>query len=162
MKKVVCSLLSLAVLALLQTRTSGANPQRSAPPVPPFSRVTGAFFALSVADIDASAKWYAEKLGLTVDMRSKSGKVSVVVLSGNGLTVELLCHDDATDLGKDAELTHGFVKAGLVVDNLGKTLVQLKACNVPIAYGPYATKPGAPANFIIRDNSGNLIQFFGH
>jgi hypothetical protein len=28
-------------------------------------------------------------------MRTKSGKTSVIVLSGNGLTVELIRHDDA-------------------------------------------------------------------
>jgi hypothetical protein len=41
------------------------------------------------------------------------------------------------------------------------TLAQLKARNVSIAYGPYPAKPNAPTNFIIQDNVGNLIQFFG-
>jgi catechol 2,3-dioxygenase-like lactoylglutathione lyase family enzyme len=30
---------------------------------------TGAFFALSVPDFDASAEWYSEKLGLKITMR---------------------------------------------------------------------------------------------
>ena len=70
---------------------------------------------MSVADAEASAKWYAEKLGLAVDMRTRSDKITVIVLSGSGLVVELLQHDDAVALGKDAVLAHGFVKAGLVV-----------------------------------------------
>jgi catechol 2,3-dioxygenase-like lactoylglutathione lyase family enzyme len=155
MRKMFCLLSAVAVLALLQTRTVVARTD------PPFSGVKGAFFALSVADLEASAKWYAEKLGLAVEMRTSFGKTSVIVLSGNGLTVELLRHDDATDLGKDAQLAHGFVKAGLVVENLEKTLAELKARNVPIAFGPYPAKPNAMANFIIKDNAGNLLQFFG-
>ena len=159
MLKIVCLLLALALPASLPTRTINA---RTEPPAdPPFSGVRGAFFALSVADIEASGKWYAEKLGLTVEMRTKSNKTSVIVLSGNGLTVELLRHDDAMNLGKDPLLAHGFVKAGLVVEHLDETLTELKARDVQIAYGPYPAKAKTMANFIIRDNASNLIQFFG-
>lgn len=154
-------LLALISLVLLQTMAVGANTEPLGSSHPPFEGVKGAFLALSVADIEASSKWYEEKLGLAVDMRTKSGKTSVIVLSGNGLTVELLRNDDATDLGKDALLAHGIFKAGLVVENLVKTLEELKARNVQIAYGPYPARDGAVANFVIKDNSGNLIQFFG-
>jgi hypothetical protein len=158
MGKIACLLLALALLTPQLTRTVSAKTEV---PTPPFADVKGAFFALSVADIEASASWYAEKLGLAVEMRTKSGKTSVIVLSGHGLTVELLRHDDAMALGKDPLLAHGFVKAGLVVENLDKTLTELKARNVQIAFGPYPPKAGAMANFIIKDNAGNLIQFFG-
>jgi predicted lactoylglutathione lyase len=61
---------------------------------PPFASTHGAFFALSVADIDSSVKWYSEKLGLAVVMRSpKQDKASAGVLEGSGLTVELVKHD---------------------------------------------------------------------
>ena len=161
MRKITGLLLALALLGFLQTRTVGKRTEPPVPSEPPFAHANGAFFALSVADIEATAKWYTEKLGLAVEMRSTYSKTSVIILSGNGLTVELLRHDDATDLGKDALLAHGFVKAGLVVENLDKTLAQMKARNVPIAFGPYPAKPNAMANFIIKDNAGNLIQFFG-
>jgi catechol 2,3-dioxygenase-like lactoylglutathione lyase family enzyme len=160
MTKIICLLLALALLALPQTRTTGAKAETAAPSDRPFEDVKGAFFALSVADIEASARWYAEKFGLAADMRTKSGKTSVIVLSGNGLTVELIRHDDAMDLGKDALLAHGFFKAGLVVENLDRTLAELKARNVEIAYGPYPARANAMSNFIIKDNAGNLIQFF--
>jgi hypothetical protein len=160
MKKLVCLLMPLALLSFLQTRPATARPHPPAPSAPPFAEVKGAFFALSVADLDASANWYAEKLGLAVNMRTKSPKTSVIVLSGNGLTVELLQNNDATDLAKPAELAHGFVKAGLVVEHLDKTLAELKARNVKIVFGPYPAKSNSPANFIIQDNASNLIQFF--
>jgi hypothetical protein len=151
----ICLLLSLALPALIEEQAVGAKT------VPAFKGVQGAFFALSVADAEASAKWYAEKLGLAVDMCTKSDKIAVIVLSGSGLVVELLQHDDAVASGKDAVLTRGFVKAGLVVENLDQTLAVLKARNVQIAYGPYPAKADAMGNFIIKDNAGNLIQFFG-
>jgi len=37
----------------------------------------------------------------------------------------------------------------------------LKARDVQIAYGPYSARRNSMSNFIIKDNSGNLIQFFG-
>jgi extradiol dioxygenase family protein len=152
----LCWLLPLVLPALMQGHAVGAKSE------PAFAGVQGAFFALSVADVEASAKWYAEKLGLAVEMRTKSDKIAVVVLSGYGLVVELLQHDDAAASGKDAVLTRGFVKAGLVVQNLDKTLAVLKARNVQIAHGPYPAKGNSMSNFIIKDNSGNLIQFFGN
>jgi len=102
--------LGLALLALPQTQTTGAKTETPGRSDRLIGEVKGAFFALSVADIETSARWYPEKFGLAVDMRSKSGKTSVVVLSGNGLTVELIRNDDAMDLGKDAVLAHGFLK----------------------------------------------------
>jgi hypothetical protein len=151
----ICLALSLALPALVEGQSAGAKIE------PAFAGVQGVFFALSVADAEASAKRYAEKLGLAVEMRTKSDKIAVVVLSGSGLVVELLQHDDAIALGKDAVLTHGFVKAGLVVENLDKTLAVLKSRNVQIAYGPCPARATAMSNFIIKDNAGNLIQFFG-
>jgi catechol-2,3-dioxygenase len=122
----------------------------------------GAFFALSVADIGASAHWYAEKLGLKVVMRApKKDKVAVTVLAGGGLIVELIQNDDAVPLRKEAHLVHGIFKSGLIVDDLDKTLTALKSRNVEIAFGPFPAKANAMSNFIIADNAGNLIQFFG-
>jgi catechol 2,3-dioxygenase-like lactoylglutathione lyase family enzyme len=128
----------------------------------PFAATHGAFFALSVADLDASVKWYSEKLGLTVVMRSpKQDDASAVVLEGGGLTVELVKHDDAIAPLKEPPLMHGFMKAGLVVDDLDKTLANLKARGVPIFLGPFPARGTIKSNAIIKDNAGNLLQFFG-
>jgi len=128
----------------------------------------GAFFALSVADLNASSKWYADKLGLKVVMQPpKSDKAAVVILEGGGLIVELIQHDDAkaaqaANASAPANiLVHGIAKAGVIVDDFDKTMDLFKARQVPIAYGPFPARPGQRANVIIRDNSGNLIQFFG-
>lgn len=128
---------------------------------PPFEGVTGAFFALSVAHLDASTKWYRDKFGLEVELSTKGDKSAVVVLSGGGLTVELIHPDAGTDSGKDPLLTHGFVKAGFVVGDLDRTLALLRARGVEIAFGPFPAKARSRSNVILKDNAGNLIQVFG-
>jgi catechol 2,3-dioxygenase-like lactoylglutathione lyase family enzyme len=142
----------------------------TAPGGAPGIEATGAFFALSVADAQASARWYSEKLGLKVVMdhpKQKQEKASAVVLEGGGLIVELIQHDDAAPLPtvaggrKSNILVHGVVKAGAIVSDFEGTLAMLKQRDVKIAFGPYPAKPNQRANVIIEDNAGNLIQFFG-
>jgi len=135
---------------------------------PPAFTTTGAFFALSVADVKASADWYAEKFGMQRVMDvPRNNKVAVVVLEGGGLIVELIQHDDAVPLSRvsstvnDPLMVHGFFKAGLMVEDFDRALATLKARGVSIAYGPFPARSDQKANVIIRDNAGNLIQLFG-
>ncbi len=83
---------------------------------------SGAFFALSVADLKAIA--HSEKLGLKVVMETpKKDKSAVTVLEGQGLIVELIQNDDAMPLSKAAPAAkdplydHGVFKAGVMVDD---------------------------------------------
>jgi len=129
---------------------------------------TGAFFALSVPDLAASTRWYAEKLGLTVVMQPpRTDKMAVAILEGGGLIVELIQNDDAVPLSaaapavKDRVYVHGIFKVGVIVEDFDATLARLKARGVEIAYGPYPKQGAQRANAIIRDNAGNLIQLFG-
>jgi catechol 2,3-dioxygenase-like lactoylglutathione lyase family enzyme len=136
-------------------------------PAPALSGIQGAFFAASVADLDASVAWYTQKLGLTQITRwPKQGMMQGAVLRGGGLEVELIAHDDATaprdPMDMDARvLTRGIIKAGFIVADLDATLATLRARGVPIAIGPFPPRRDQRANAIIRDNSGNLIQLFG-
>jgi len=97
----------------------------------------------------------------------KQDGAAVTVLEGGGLIVELLQRDDAVPLrqaapGVDANYrVHGFFKAGVIVDDFDKTLATLKARAVEIAIGPFPATATQRANVIVRDNVGNLIQFFG-
>jgi catechol 2,3-dioxygenase-like lactoylglutathione lyase family enzyme len=131
----------------------------------------GAFFALSVPDLESSARWYAEKFGLKIVMqapKTKTMKSAVTVLAGGGLLVELIQNDDARPLSKIAsgiqgpDFVHGFTKSGLIVDNLDETVAVLRARNVPIFMGPFPAHDSTGLkNLIVKDNAGNLIQFFG-
>jgi catechol 2,3-dioxygenase-like lactoylglutathione lyase family enzyme len=135
---------------------------------PPFESVTGAFFALSVADVASSSRWYSEKLGLEVVMEvpKADGQPGVIVLEGGGLIVELIAHDQAAPLssiapGTDAMFVHGIFKVGMIVDDFEGTLDRLRDRGVEIALGPFPAQADQRANVLIRDNAGNLIQIFG-
>ena len=147
---------------------AGITPIRAGAQSRPVFETRGAFFALSVADLDASTRWYSEKLGLSVVLRPpKQDKSALAVLEGGGLIVELLQRDDATPLRRAVPSAsanyqvHGLFKAGVVVDDLNATLSTLRASGVEIAMGPFPASKEQRANAIIRDNAGNLIQFFG-
>ena len=162
MNRTICLLLWLMLPPTVWGQSAGPTTE------PPVIAATGAFFALSVADIEASVKWYSEKLGLKVIMQlPKKDRVAVTVLEGGGLIVELIQHDDAMPLSKAAPAVkdnffiHGVFKAGVIVDDFDKTLAMLKARHVEIAFGPWPARANQRANVIIRDNAGNLIQFFG-
>ena len=139
----------------------------SAQATPAFTTV-GAFVALSVPDLDASATWYVEKLGLRVVMEPPAYQgTRVKVLEGGGLVVELLQNPAAIPLRTAAPainhttLVHGIFKAGFVVDSFDRALTTLRERGVEIAIGPFPARDGQRANVIIRDNAGNLLQLFG-
>ena len=145
---------------------------RGQPPKPttdgPITTATGAFFALSVADVKTSARWYEEKLGLKVVVQApKRDGVAVIVLEGGGLIVELIEHDDALTLSQPTAVAagnfrvYGIVKTGAIVVDFEKTLTMLRQRGVQIAFGPFPATRDQRANVIVKDNSGNLIQFFG-
>src|SRR5262245_58202089 len=178
-KFVVIRLLGTLLISLVTACATGAPPVPTATPVPSMTPMdtpneislistSGAFFALSVADIDASATWYSEKLGLKIVMQPpKTNQSTVVVLEGGGLIVELIQHDDALPLSEVAPtiqnkiLIHGIIKVGVIVDDFDKTVAGLKERNVPIVLGPFPATAEQRANVLIQDNEGNLIQFFG-
>ena len=142
------------------------------PPAPgastPFTVKGGNFFALSVADLQESVRWYTEKFGLAVKMEiPKTGEFGIAVLEGGGLTIELLQHDNAAPLQqpanalRDRSLLHGLFKVGFVVEDFDATIAALRARGVTIAYGPFPARADQRANAIILDNGGNMIQIAG-
>jgi catechol 2,3-dioxygenase-like lactoylglutathione lyase family enzyme len=136
----------------------------------PFAAVQGGYIALSVADLDASAKWYADTFDLKIaKQRSQSPdkKAVATILTGNGLIVELVQHAEAMALRAAAPALsrafqiHGIFKAGVVVDDLDAAFQELEARKVDIAFRVFNDNALAYRTFAIRDNSGNMIQFFG-
>ena len=155
-----------AGLLLASVLASGPSRAQQASETPFTS--TGAFFALSVSDVAASSRWYREKLGLRVVLEPpRSADATVVVLEGGGLIVELLQHKDARPLTTAAPSVrenykvHGFFKSGVIVEDFDRTMAALRSRGVEIAFGPFPKSATQRANVIVRDNAGNLIQFFG-
>ena len=130
----------------------------------PIATARGAFLAISVADLEASSRWYAEKFGLkrTMDVGRTGRMGGVVVLEGDGWIVELIKHDDSIrPAASSPELVQGFMKAGAVVADFDRAVRQLRARHVEIVVGPFPARESARANLIFKDNAGNLIQLFG-
>ena len=165
MMRVVGVLACVAFPAAMRAQAATAP----SPEPPPVQVANGTFFALSVAEMQPSVRWYSEKLGLKVTMEMpKREKAAVVVLEGGGLTVELVQHDDAVPFSQAAPaagtrqfLVHGLFKVGAVVENYERTVATLRARGVEVVAGPFPAREGQRANVLFRDNTGNLIQLFG-
>jgi len=139
---------------------------QASPAPPPAAVITtaGAFFALSVPDLAASAAWYEQKLGLTrIQQGGRMDRLAgYVVLEGGGLIVELIKHDDAVrPPAKSPELIQGFSKAGALVRDFDRTVATLRARGVEMVMGPYPPRETMRANVVFKDNAGNMIQLFG-
>ena len=161
MRRIVCPVTAFVVALSCVAAVAAAEP---------FAAVRGGFVALSVADLDASAKWYAETLDLKIvrpRSQSPDGKSLGTVLTGHGLIVELVQHSEAMPLRQAAPtLTrtyqiHGIFKAGIIVDDLDATLRELERRKVDIAFRTFTDAALDYRTFAIRDPSGNFIQFFG-
>ena len=139
-----------------------------APVGDPAFKTNGAFFAVSVADVDASARWYAEKFGMKIVMQPPEREgTRMIALEGGGLLVELIDDDKAVPLKTAAPQierdyrVHGIFKSWIVVEDWDRLVATLENRKVPIAIGPFPASAEQRANLIIRDNDGNYIQFFG-
>ncbi len=163
--KILAFVLSFALPILAGTQgPAGQAPAR------PILVTSGTFFGVSINDIEASTRWYREKIGLTVVMqepRTDETRSAAAVLQGGGLTVELVKHDDAVPLRnflparKGSLYVHGIFKVGVVVDDFDATIAALRARDIAIVVGPFPKRGHQPANAMIRDNAGNYIQIFG-
>ena len=135
----------------------------------PFHTAVSGFVAMSVPDLELSAKWYAEKLGLKIIKQAMSADNTrgVAILLGGGLCVELVWFADAVSLAKIApELKgshqmHGIFKAGIFVDDLDSAWNELRSRKVSIAFEPFFDPSMQCRMFAIRDNNRNILQFFG-
>lgn len=134
-----------------------------ATPPPVIDRAPAAFFALSVADAEASTQWYHDQLGFTIVKSNEApNKIAKFALLQHGdCVVEIIQHAHAKPRTGAAVETHGIFKVGFHVADLDATYARVKARAIPIAYDLMPAKDIPLRSFSIRDNEGNLIQFFG-
>ena len=127
----------------------------------------GAFFALSVADAPASARWYRDELGFTIVREGEApNKIAkFALLQRANSVIEIVEHRSARPLNssgvKNAHELHGIFKLGFVVPDLDRIYARVKARTLTIAYDLMPAQDVPLRSFTIRDNSGNLVQFFG-
>jgi catechol 2,3-dioxygenase-like lactoylglutathione lyase family enzyme len=123
----------------------------------------GAFFAVVVADLDATEFWYKSKLGLHRVKRGKSPRVpaETVVLAGRNLYVELI-HHDGKQLSRidNEDPVPRLIKAGVIVAPRDFDVVAAQLEKHGVSATIFEDKEMGVRSFLVKDNEGNLIQFF--
>jgi catechol 2,3-dioxygenase-like lactoylglutathione lyase family enzyme len=130
--------------------------------VPAFS-AQGAFIAVVVADLDASERWYESNLGLRLIKRGKSPRMpaETAVLGGHNLFVELIHHDgkQLPRIENEAAVPR-LIKAGMTVAQKDFEEIAGYFEKRGLKAGIFEDKEMGVRSFIVKDNEGNLIQFF--
>ena len=158
-------MIATILLAAMMTVSSAAAQQ----PASPWDRPDGAFFALSVADAEASALWYQKHLGFHVISRGEApnGIAKGVLLEGRGSLLEIVQHSKARPLAAvlpqaaGAHEVHGIFKIGFHVRDLDAAYREMKTTGATIAYDLAFAREMGLRSFTVRDNEGNMVQFFG-
>lgn len=81
--KAIWALLWLLLPAMLSAQAPGPGAEVPAPGATLALATKGAFFALFVPDLDASSRWYSEKLGLKIVMRVPRTDKAAVTARGS-------------------------------------------------------------------------------
>jgi len=119
-----------------------------------------AFMAITVADLDASVRWYETNLGARRIAASRAPSE----FAENATMAELL-HFAAkapTDTAVRDPRAVGLQKAGMWVDatTFDSTLARLRRLDAVFVGGVFSDSIIKGRSFIVKDNSGVLIQFF--
>lgn len=147
---VLCGLLGLA---------SGAHAQEPAETERRFRVLGPSFVAIVVRDDSAAAQWYRRVLGVTQTrhLTADDGRYSIRLLTGQGITLELLRLRDA--LGPpDPHL--GLFKAGFYVDDVEAAWRWLRTQGVDTDRAIFTDEALNARSFVFRDPEGNRLQVF--
>jgi catechol 2,3-dioxygenase-like lactoylglutathione lyase family enzyme len=131
-------------------------------------RVSGAFIAVIVQDVDASVSWYQEKLGLRLVKKTKSprGNAGNVVLAGEGFFVELIYFVNPQAQrpvpAPDGSYPPGLTKGGAVLtrEEFATLFARLQKQDAKFLGSVFEDREMEMRSFIVEDNEQNLIQFF--
>jgi predicted enzyme related to lactoylglutathione lyase len=123
------------------------------------------YFAISVPDLGASVKWYAENLGLTASVLLDGGPSKVAILQGEGLLVEIVQPPNASAEAKgpgpdEIHLRRGLFKVGFYVKDLDATVAHLQKKGVRLLGSAFSDEKLGLRSILILDNNENIIQLF--
>ena len=124
--------------------------------------------ALSVADAEASAAWYARHFGFAVARRMRFEPVGadVVFLEREGVRLELLQvatsrRTAALDAEPSAHLGYlGYKAVVFTVVDLDAFTDALEVNGANVVWALQALEPDGPRSTLVRDPDGNLINVF--
>lgn len=151
-------------LTILAAWASASSAQEPSVPIAgePF------FFALSVADVEASSAWYARVLGFeevrSVDLPERGTRLRI--LRRSGALLELVEVEAATPAGgldppiERRFLLHGVFKVGFRVESLDRTVERLTELDVALRGEIVTESDGTMRSLQIEDPDGNVVQIF--
>jgi|JI8StandDraft_1071087.scaffolds.fasta_scaffold16845_3 catechol 2,3-dioxygenase-like lactoylglutathione lyase family enzyme len=121
---------------------------------------------LSVADLDATERWYVTKLGFERVHRKRYDQMSLEIafLRLGDFEVELIQFQKSTqtnrfpDPPRHAEV-RGITHFGLRVKDLDQAMSELCGKGVEVIFGPKEFDELNMKLFFVRDNEGNLLKF---
>lgn len=134
----------------------------------PWEVAAPTFFAVSVADLDASSDWYGQVLGVTPvrDVASRDGRSRARLLRRDGLVVELIDYtgsvgvSDVLGTGAHRFRMQGPVKLGLYVLDIDGVRNWLQRNAVDMDIRVSVDQILRARTFVFRDLDGNRIQVF--
>ncbi|MEZ5464624.1 MAG: VOC family protein [Lysobacteraceae bacterium] len=123
------------------------------------------FFALSVADLDASVAWYAKMLDLKANPVHDADGVRITLMTGERLVVELIEHKEAQGAGDDEDTTrrylrHGLFKVGYYVDDLDAEVERLGEHGARFRGRVVTDELLRARTILVLDPEGNIVQLF--
>ena len=122
-------------------------------------------FAISVADLEETIKWYSDIFGFTVVNRSEipGAGIRVAHMQGTGFLLEVFEAPGSAPLPEDRKvpnrdlMTQGNKHMSFGVPDGRKAKEELEALGVEVAM---VAEVDDTYGVFIRDNTGNLIEIF--
>lgn len=130
-----------------------------------FPKTDGAFYAISVRNLDASIAWYMKHLGFTLKSRGDNEQRQGAILVRPDAVLELAQFASAMSreklkAGIESHEIFGLFKLGFTTPQLDATCVALEEAGVKLFFPIVETTDGK-RTFGIKDPEGNIIQFYG-
>jgi catechol 2,3-dioxygenase-like lactoylglutathione lyase family enzyme len=121
---------------------------------------------LSVADVDRSARWYGDLLGVAVtdDATLEAAGARVAYLAGGDLRIELVQTAGSVAGPQRPDppahtAVRGITQLTVYVRDLDAVLARCERAGIPIAMAPVRAPQLHVAAFFVRDPDGNLLEF---
>jgi len=125
----------------------------------------GAFYAISVRNIDEAVAWYTKHLGFKIESQGGNDQRRGALLSRPGAVLELgefasAIAQEEIRPGLESHEVYGIFKIGFTTTDLDRTYQILESAGVEVFF-PIVTASDGNRTFGVKDLEGNIIQFFG-
>jgi predicted enzyme related to lactoylglutathione lyase len=155
-------LLTLIILSAASSQLGLADESPRAERSP---EATGAFFAISVQDLDKAVRWYSEVLGFRLTSQGGNEQRKGALLEREGAVLELAEFKDAVPRDKlksglESHHVHGIFKIGFTTADLDATFAAVEKAGAEVFF-PIVDASDGKRTFGIKDVEGNIIQFIG-